>query len=392
MIDSDGGEPSWSVIDSCLTRYEPLKPPFEDAMNLLQLSVLCSLVAALIVVPVPAKACAPAPPRNVFVEIASESAIIVWDSATKTQHFIRRAAFQPISTGDVKFQDFGFLVPTPSQPVLEEVSDTAFDELAKVTAPKTETRKRPSDGGGGCGCSASKSSGEASKVEVLEAKHVAGYDAKILKATDTEALAAWLKEHEYEARPALMAWVKPYVEKGWIITAFKIARDKDTSTGFAIGSTAVRMSFTTDTPFFPYSEPADMKDAKTKRLLRVFFLSDKKMMGLRRLKSGTRRSPGLKLPAENAKAARTATPEIPGHEPGENTWLTEFEDDLSPRPFGNDVKFVASQNQDPVERPTRIVYTARTNAAGRAGFAIFAASILGVYLLMRVRFVSKHRV
>jgi len=350
-----------------------------------------SLVAALLAVPSPVEACAAAPPRNVVVEVASESAIIVWDSAAKTQHFIRRAAFQATAAGDAKVEDFGFLVPTPSEPVLEEVADAAFDELAKVTAPKTETRKRPSGGGCGIGCGAAKSPDSAGKVEVLQEKHVAGYDAKVLKATDTQALEAWLKQHQYESRPALMRWLKPYVDKGWIITAFKIARDKDTSTGLAVGSTAVRMSFKTDTPFFPYSEPDDMKDAKTNRLLRVFFLGDQKMIGVRGDADWSAKIAWAgKLPAENAKVLAPLL-KIPGYQPGENTWVTEFEDTSSPRPGDLDVTFKANPNQDPVERPTRIVYTARSDAGGRAGFGIFVAAIVGVYLFQRLRFAPRRQ-
>jgi hypothetical protein len=76
---------------------------------------------------------------------------------------------------------------------------------------------------------------------------------------------------------------------------------------------------------------------------------------------------------------------IPGYEPTENMWLTEFEDHASPRPGELDVTFKPNPNQDPVERPTRIVYTAHSGAAGRAGFALFVAAVAGVYLLQRLR-------
>jgi hypothetical protein len=352
--------------------------------------VFVPLAVGLLAVPTPpgAEACAVAPARNVVVEVASESAIIVWDAASRTQHFIRRAAFNATAPGDAKVQDFGFLVPTPTPPVLTEVDDKAFDELAKVTAPKTETQKRPS---GGCaiGCAAAKTPGAAGKVEVLEEKHVAGYDARVLKATDADALAAWLKDHEYESRPALTRWLKPYVDRGWIVTAFKIARSSDTPAGFAIGSSAVRMSFTTDAPFFPYSEPDDMREAKTRRLLRVFFLGAKKMQGAR----GDAEWAGKiawagPLPADSAKALAPLL-KIPDYPPSETTWLTEFEDDSSPRPGDRDVTFTVNPNQDPVARPTRIVYAARADNAGRAGFVIFAAGILGIYLIQRFRFAPK---
>ena len=136
-------------------------------------SGLALFVAALFVLPAPTDACGPAPPRDVVVEVASETAIIVWDATTKTQHFIRRAAFNASAKESAKVEDFGFLVPTPSQPVLEEADDKAFDELARVTAPKTETRKRPSGGCAlGCGGGAPSPTGES--VLVLEEKHVAG--------------------------------------------------------------------------------------------------------------------------------------------------------------------------------------------------------------------------
>jgi len=80
-----------------------------------------------------AHGCAVAPPNNKPVEIADESAIIVWDSASGTEHFIRRATFKSAA------QDFGFLVPTPTKPELAEADDAAFKELARITAPKVVT-------------------------------------------------------------------------------------------------------------------------------------------------------------------------------------------------------------------------------------------------------------
>ena len=232
------------------------------------------------------EACGLARPPDVVVEVASENAIIFWDAQNKTEHFIRRATFSASAKGKEPVKDFGFLVPTPSQPVLAEVDDKAFDELAKITAPKIEYQKRPSTPGGamGCGCSTTDMAvGEAPlampAVEVLEEKRVAGYDAKVLKATDAEAITTWLNERGYELRPALTRWLKFYVDKGWVVTAFKIARDPAAPADMAIGTSAVRMSFTSDAPIFPYREPDDMRAAKTKRLLRVFFLGDRKMAG-----------------------------------------------------------------------------------------------------------------
>jgi Uncharacterized protein conserved in bacteria (DUF2330) len=95
-------------------------------------------------------------------------------------------------------------------------------------------------------------------ITVLETKQVAGFDAAILAATDAHALNEWLRKHDYESRAELNDWLKPYIDQGWIITAFKIAKSQPASP--TIGSNAIRMSFQTDRPFFPYREPAPKPD------------------------------------------------------------------------------------------------------------------------------------
>ncbi len=346
--------------------------------------VALALLAGVLATPSPLDACAVAPPRDVVVEVASESAIVIWDEKAKTQHFIRRATFTASAPGSTPVPDFGFLVPTPSVPVLEEADDKVFDELAKVTAPKTETRSRPSGGGGcvpGCGAIKSESVAEQSHVEVLAEKRVAGYDAKVLKANDADALAAWLNARGYEVRPALARWLKPYVDKKWVVTAFKIANDPSATATAAIGSAAVRMSFNTDTPFFPYREPDDMRDAKARRLFRVFVIADQKMSGSLGAgeswegKTAWAGKPGV----EGWKGAQSHL-KIPGFAPAEGTWLTEFEDASSPRKGDTDLTFATSSDQIPVERPTRIIYAARADAGPAPAFAMIAAVVACLYL------------
>src|SRR4051812_48240891 len=105
-----------------------------------------ALFAALPAVP-PARGCAPVPPRGSSVSIASESALILWDAKTKTEHFIRRGTFHTDS------KDFGFLVPTPTQPEtpLVEVDDSIFNQLEDWTKPEIVYRKVPGPPGGGRG-------------------------------------------------------------------------------------------------------------------------------------------------------------------------------------------------------------------------------------------------
>src|SRR5947199_4447888 len=106
---------------------------------------LTAISLVLSVLSFPASACCPAPPSGKPVVNADQTVIILWDAASKTQHFIRQASFK--SDAD----DFGFLVPTPTQPELDESGNEAFPYLLKLTAPETQKVPRPSQGMG-CGC------------------------------------------------------------------------------------------------------------------------------------------------------------------------------------------------------------------------------------------------
>jgi len=80
---------------------------------------LLALIAGLVAVPPPARSCCPASPSGKPVVNADQTVILLWDAATKTEHFIRKASFKSAAA------DFGFLVPSPSQPVLGESGNEA---------------------------------------------------------------------------------------------------------------------------------------------------------------------------------------------------------------------------------------------------------------------------
>jgi hypothetical protein len=278
-----------------------------------------------------AEGCAAA--ANQPVAIADESAIIIWDARAKREHFIRRATFA------TEARDLGFLVPTPTQPELAEAKDDAFARLSLyLIRPSKDTK----------GGSSSKE-----RVEVLDQKRIAGQDVAVLKADDAEALAQWLKDHEYQYSATLKGWVKPYLDAHWYVTASKIAKDQN---GFAVknlASAAVRMSFTTEKPFFPYSEPASQREQQTapgSRLLRIFFLGTEKMQG-------TLGPEGGRWPGELIQAGRVNARErgpvlellkLPANTPPASWYMTVFEDRSSPRPGSADLFFSVAEDQTPV--------------------------------------------
>ncbi len=217
----------------------------------------------------PALACAPAMERGKSVSITGEEALIVWDAERGVEHFIRRGEFRTDA------DDFGFLVPTPSPPELSEVDNGVFDRLRSHIAPPIEYNHpwvpitlcmTPFVLTFGAKSRALQVSAGPSGVEVLSTARVAGLDATVVRSTDAEALATWLDERGYENRPALVDWLRPYVDDGFVITAFQFTKGDPGSS--AMGNQAVRMSFETDRPFYPYREPSDHLD-EPGRALRV---------------------------------------------------------------------------------------------------------------------------
>lgn len=219
------------------------------------------------------------------VAVASETAVIVWDPETKTEHFIRTATF----SGDGK--PIGFLVPTPTPPKLRAIDDDRADsagELERLIAPKTLIRRqqyyRLSEDWNifPAARSASKSSdhvtagaatAEAKDVDVLSQGDVGGYRTAVLKATDTQSLIKWLKQNRFESDARLEPWLAPYIEKGWAITAFRF---QPTGPGFM--SDPVCLTFKTDRPFYPYREPRAIHSPAS-RTLRVFLITPERMKG-----------------------------------------------------------------------------------------------------------------
>lgn len=313
--------------------------------------LLASAALALAGHPPRARACAAAPPEGRTVDVASEEALIVWDAAQHVEHFIRRADFRTDAT------DFGFLVPTPTQPELAEAPDAVFSRIGDLEVPEVrhENKYRVSL------CvsmdmmlMSARSAPTAAMmvapdVTVLASARVAGLDAVVLDARNAEGLDTWLREHGYATRPALMRWVAPYVSRGWKITAFKLA--KGARDERELGTRAVRMSFHADAPFFPYSEPDDQPQ-RPGRLLRVHVVSSARTGG---------RISGAAWAGTTTFARPLTGPStllrgvVPRAAIPERAWLTSMEERSSTRARA-DLDFAPSADRSEVVPPPIVEY------------------------------------
>lgn len=360
-------------------------------------SVPALLAVALVACPRPAVGCAVAPPRDGAISISGESALIIYDGATKTEHFIRTANFQSTSN------DFGFLVPTPTKPELAEASADVFAELADFTKRRTEVRTRMKALDLGCGMMpmSKYAAGDAATpqgaggVQVVEQKRVGDFDAAVLQADDPKKLTEWLTANGYDARPVLTEWFKMYADQKWFLTAFKIAADSPAAGGnrLALTSQAVRISFTTDRPVYPYREPADMQTVTAPRQLKLFVLSDQRVSGTIGKGDGAKAWAAKTEWSNKVPAERMATVANAGKLPagvGTREWhLTEFLDSSSPRPGTDELYLSPSADQSAVERPPIIEWREYDPWAWVFGGVGLVACVLLGFVVWRMARVKK---
>jgi hypothetical protein len=227
---------------------------------------------------------------------------------------------------------------------------------------------------------------------------IAGFDAVVLKASDPTALRDWLEKHGYDARPMLINWVAPYVKKGWIITAFQIAK-KDRP-GDRLSPQAVRMSFKTVKPFFPYREPAEEREEggdrdrklefkerqwRSPRLLRLFIVSGQRMNG--ELGDDKTTWPGHAVwanPLQNGQRGKLG--DLLGDEApvSEDAWLTVLDDHSSPRPGDQDLFFTVADVQESLTRPP-LTRHQTVSLELLAGLVVLLVIVLSLVLLWRRR-------
>ena len=304
-------------------------------------------------------ACAKAPPRGEEVQIAEEEALVVWDPATKTETFIRRARFSSTT------KSFGFLVPTPTVPTLGEASEGIFYSLSDTIRPQVRYDRSGTTFHLGSlmweACPVMQSKGDrgaampAAAVRVIATAHVAGFDATTLEADDPTALAGWLANHGFATTPELTAWLAHYVNDKWKMTAFVVSSDQKEGTDFELATRAVKMTFQTERPFYPYREPAEAPSTKlspvTDRSLRIFFLSNDHYRAY------------LAEAPWHARVLFSARTQIHGDVSevagGTNFVLGVFVDDQAPRRGIDELYFAPVPSQEDIRQPPLIVHSPR---------------------------------
>jgi hypothetical protein len=200
--------------------------------------------------------------KNADILQPAQKVFITWDPVKKQESF----TVQPKFEGNA--QDFGMVIPTPSQPKLHEMPRDFFKELAVFSILKKrefpQSKLLPifprgaTAGAGGqpmptADMAMAKGPGRPPTVKVLEAGIVGSLDYKIIEAGRADDLYAWLKAHKYHYAGD-EATLEFYVKQKWLFTVMKIdtmqmKKNKDGS--YAGEVTPTRFLFQTDKLVYP---------------------------------------------------------------------------------------------------------------------------------------------
>lgn len=276
--------------------------------------------------------------------LAREKVLIVHDAARGRQHFVREVAFRRAD------QRFGFVVPTPTLPEVATVAKNPFTRLRErfpfaVQPPGTGSGYGRGAGGG--------FGGSGQGVEVLAVEKVGSFTAFTLAATDVAALAGWLKDNELTSTPETDRWLENYVRMGFYYVAMRYDPPTDARARkhAPIAAETVRISFDAPVAYYPYFEPEPEHEARSDRLLEVWYVGAAAVVPVARLTESAGRPARWVRPLRPGKEHRNARKrleaamldELEGLLPAGDLVVQTFQDQKRRRSGFQDILFASAE-------------------------------------------------
>lgn len=177
------------------------------------------------------------PPPGIYVGEPYQYAIIEYEGSQEILHLLINVASDAGS--------FGWIVPFPSRPAIEEDTIAVFEQIEEMC--------RPSYGGFGCGVIYDGGYYDGYGVRIIEEGSVGVLSYEIIKADDPDTLFNWLAENDYwiadssdtaRAREVF----RDYIERDWVFVAFSVQEiPRDNS----INVQPVKFTFTSSQIVYP---------------------------------------------------------------------------------------------------------------------------------------------
>lgn len=182
------------------------------------------------------------PPPDYYVYETGQEAAIFFDQGREV--LILTTTFK----GGVK--DFGWVIPVPSKPEVSKGSDEVLENLREIVAERYRyvgIAESPILGG---------YEQYKETVTVIETKKIDYLELSVLTATDSEALAQWLKDNGYQY-PQESTWIlNDYIQNQWFFIAVKVSPEAENASDVVQGLVEghvvpLKIEFDAKTPVYP---------------------------------------------------------------------------------------------------------------------------------------------
>ena len=215
-------------------------------MRAARLACLVALIACAVPAPAPACGCGAVVPPEGGGGRVSEWSIVAFDGARET-------ILMRLSLG-VPLDEAALVLPVLPGARVALGPSAAFERVGALTAPRIEHRKRYHLGFGGGddleGATAGAPGGGAPRgVEVLRSQALGPLRVVTLRSRSSAALAAWLRENDFQVPEGLAAGTQVYLDDGWDLVVARLRPDEAGVPLAELQPLAIR--FRTPRPVYP---------------------------------------------------------------------------------------------------------------------------------------------
>ena len=197
-----------------------------------------SLALAVALSPQAALACGAMVSDQGRAELLGFEALLEWDGATSTEELLVSVDFQSADP------TFGWLMPLPVVPNIEEGDLAPIEEALAITAPPIVEDE---DRGEGAGSGPPVVGAGPGGVEVAGRETIRGLRFVILEAIQARSVGRWMRKHNFAFHDRQEPVLQRYLDRGWVIVAARVASRSLPRASLV----PVRFSFETAEPVYP---------------------------------------------------------------------------------------------------------------------------------------------